>query len=120
MAQPAFYQLRTVEQLGYIVKGAKFTHKRMQFFDFYVQSSNRNVDYLEHRINEFLESIIKKEIPFEEKDFESVKQAKINALKQKEKQLIEEISGNWDAIIRGELKFDRKEKMIEAYSKVTW
>ena len=53
----------------------------MFFLDFYVQSSNKNADYLEHRINEFLESYIKKEIPFEEKDFESVRKAKINLLK---------------------------------------
>ena len=85
------------------------------FFYFLVQSSNKNADYLEHRVNEFLESYIKKEIPFEEKDFESVKQAKINALKQKEKQLTEELSENWRALNRGELEFDCKERMVEAY-----
>ena len=34
--------------------------------------------------------------------------------------LAEEASGNWDALVREEFEFNRREKMIEAYCKVKW
>ena len=73
LAQPTFYQLRTVEQLGYVVKGSVFQYKRMMHFSILVQSSAKDADYLEHRVNEFLESYTKKEVAFEEKDVEAVR-----------------------------------------------
>ena len=118
MGQPTFYQLRTQEQLGYIVKGYVFQHKRALHFAILVQSSSKNADYLEHRINEFLESYTKKEVAFEENDVETVKQALINRLKQKDMSLPEEAAGNWDSVIREETEFNAKEKMLDAYAKV--
>ena len=109
-----------MEQLGYVVKGSVFQYKRMMHFSILVQSSAKDADYLEHRVNEFLESYTKKEVAFEEKDVEAVRQATINKLKQKVMSLAEEASGNWDALVREEFEFNRREKMIEAYSKVKW
>ena len=115
MAQPTFYQLRTVEQLGYVVKASLFSYKRMQHFSILVQSSNKNADFLEHRVNEYLESYLKKEVFFEEKDFETVRQSLINKLKQKDMSIAEEASSNWASLSREDLNFDSKEQLCAAY-----
>ena len=92
-----------------------FSWKRMQHHSILVQSSNKNADFLEHRVNEYLESYLKKEVFFEEKDFETVRQSLINKLKQKNMSIAEEASSNWAALTREELNFDSKEQLLAAY-----
>jgi secreted Zn-dependent insulinase-like peptidase len=48
-----------------------------------VQSSSKDADYLEHRINNFLDGFRKKDTPFTEESVESMKLGIIGLVKQK-------------------------------------
>ena len=82
-----------------------------------VQSSTYNADYLEHRINAFLEA--KKDwIPSKE-EVDAAKAAMVNRLKQKSTSLAAEAAINWGHILKKEFDFNLRDKRIEAYEKVT-
>ncbi len=55
MSEPAFDQLRTKEQLGYIVfTGIKRLSQQYLALHLIVQSSHRDADYLDGRVESFL------------------------------------------------------------------
>lgn len=71
-------------------------------FTIQVQSSVKDADYLEHRINEFLLHHKSTWQPTEQ-ELERVKQSIINNLKQKDTSLGNETARNWDQIMDKEL-----------------
>ena len=54
---PCFYQLRTVEQLGYIVFSGSRQLNGIQYFYITVQSNHATPEYLEQRIELFVSSL---------------------------------------------------------------
>lgn len=76
LKEKIFNQLRTQEQLGYIVHsgGQKIAKVNHAFIG--VQSSTKDADYLEHRINTLLAEI-KDNWPYTKKDIKKIVQAKI-------------------------------------------
>lgn len=55
MSEPAFDQLRTKEQLGYIVfTGIKRLNQQYLALHLIVQSSHKDADYLDGRVEDFL------------------------------------------------------------------
>ena len=55
MSEPAFDQLRTKEQLGYIVfTGIKRLNQQFLALHLIVQSSHRDADYLDGRVESFI------------------------------------------------------------------
>ena len=70
--------------------------KNMTYISIYVQSSSKDADYLEHRINNFLDEYRKKEGgAFTEESVESMKLGIISAVKQKHTSLGQECDMNW-------------------------
>lgn len=61
LAEPAFATLRTKEQLGYIVSASFSKILKVVHFTILVQSSSKDADYLEHRINAFIDEFRHKE-----------------------------------------------------------
>lgn len=57
LEEPTFNTLRTKEQLGYIVRASLSTQLRLLKFKILIQSSVKDADFLEHRINEFLANL---------------------------------------------------------------
>ena len=113
---PAYKQLRTVEQLGYIVKLEKSSEINVIHMSIKIQSNKYNSDYLEWRINEFLSS---HEGGFTAESVESNKASIINEFKQEKTSLQEEAKLSWSQIVRNEFAFDRREQQIAAMEKVT-
>ena len=57
MNEPVFHQLRTKEQLGYIVTVDVSDVCKHNALNIRLQSNSKDPDYLEHRMNVFLESL---------------------------------------------------------------
>ena len=83
LEEPFFNTLRTQEQLGYIVKS--FTHNYKTPYTpiwhcFKIQSSVKDAEYCEHRINAFLEDKLQNWEPTDA-EVETIKEAIINKIK---------------------------------------
>lgn len=94
LREPAFNQLRTKEQLGYIVSAGVPSIAKVLHFTIQVQSSVKDADYLEHRINHFLLDRKNNWKPTEE-ELERVKTSIINNLQQQDTSLSTETARNW-------------------------
>jgi len=95
--EPGFDQLRTKEQLGYIV----FTGPRMAATTMgyrVIIQSERSPEYLEERINAFLAMFAKSLDNMTEEDFEKHKKSVINKRLEKIKNLDQESSRFWGHI----------------------
>lgn len=77
LKEPTFNQLRTKEQLGYIVSARYESSCNVCLATFVIQSSKFGADYLEHRLNDFLTTI---RSGFDEATINTVKEAQIKAL----------------------------------------
>ena len=95
--EQGFDQLRTKEQLGYIVfTGAKVAATTMGYR--VIIQSEKSPEYLEERINAFLASFAKSLEDMSEKDFESHKKSLINKRLEKIKNLNQEGARFWSHI----------------------
>ena len=107
-----FDQLRTKEQLGYIV----FTGVRMQATTMgyrVIIQSERPTEYLEERINAFLASFARGLDAMPEAEFESHKKSLINKRLEKLKNLDEESAQLWGHISNEYFDFQQKERDVE-------
>ena len=90
-SEPAFDQLRTKEQLGYIVwSGARYGATTMGYR--VTIQSERSAEYLEQRINAFLMVLLKNIEDMSAKEFDSHKRSIINTRLEKLKNLDSEFS----------------------------
>jgi len=78
LKEKIFNQLRTQEQLGYIVHSGFHEVAKVNHAFIGVQSSTKDADFLEHRINSLLASL-KEKWPFTKKDIKKIVEAKVKA-----------------------------------------
>lgn len=86
LKEPTFSTLRTKEQLGYIVSAVYDNRTHVCGLSIKVQSSKYGPEYLEWRINEFLNSKLAE--GFTDDEVETVKKALIQSSKQVHMNLI--------------------------------
>ncbi|KAF9354795.1 Insulinase (Peptidase M16) [Mortierella sp. NVP85] len=118
--EPCFNQLRTVEQLGYIV------HSRFQQFgctlgiEIMVQS-DRDPIHVENRIEHFLKARIGPWLQSQmtEEEFQKQVQSLIQKKLEKHKNLMEETTVYWDQITSGYYDFSEEQDDVEEIKKVT-
>lgn len=117
--EPCFNQLRTKEQLGYVVfSGYRPTRTKIGF-RFLVQSE-RSCAYLEYRIEEFLSKFETSFLPLmTEEAFNNYKAALKAKKLTKLKNLGEEVSRFWASITDGYYEFQAREKHVEILETVT-
>jgi insulysin len=118
LKEPIFTQLRTKEQLGYIVQSGVLKMNNIKHIFIVVQSSTKNAEFLEHRINTLLASL-KVAWPFNKKDVKKVVDAKISHLLQKTQTLSKEFQSHWNKIVNDIFEWDTKRDSIDKYSSVT-
>jgi insulysin len=95
--EPAFDQLRTKEQLGYVVfSGARMTSTTIGYR--FIIQSERTPEYLETRIDAFLNGYIKTMREMSESEFEGHKRSLITKRLEKLKNLEQESSRLWNHI----------------------
>lgn len=117
--EPCFNQLRTKEQLGYVVFSGLRKGRTSIGFRILVQSE-RSSEYLEYRIDEFLAKFgkyVNHELTDE--NFAKFKQALIDAKLQKIKHLSEETNRLWGAITDGYYEFNARQKHASLVEKIT-
>ena len=107
-----FDQLRTKEQLGYIVwTGPKMAATTMGYR--VIIQSERNPEYLEERINAFLALFGRSLESMSAEEFESHKKSLINKRQEKVKNLDQESNRFWHHIGSDEYDFLQKEREVE-------
>ncbi|MCL7040495.1 hypothetical protein MKW94_029754 [Papaver nudicaule] len=116
--QPAFHQLRSVEQLGYMTWLSQSNEFGIRGLQFIIQSTVKDPGQIDLRVESFLREFESKlnEMPADE--FMSNVNALIDMKLEKHKNLSEETSFFWGEIFYGTLKFDRREIEIEALKKL--
>ncbi|KAH9294451.1 hypothetical protein KI387_040346, partial [Taxus chinensis] len=107
--QAAFHQLRSIEQLGYIVVLMKRNDSGIQGAQFIIQSTVKDPTQLDIRVESFLRMFESKLHAMPDDEFKSNVKALIDMKLEKHKNLREESSFYWREINDGTLKFDRKE-----------
>lgn len=118
--EPCFNQLRTKEQLGYVVFSG-YRLSRSYFGLRFLVQSERTCDYLEFRVEEFLKKFKNKNLGEEltEEAFAKFKQSLKNKKLTKLKNLNEESSRFWNAINDGYYDFTQKAKDAEELDSIT-
>jgi len=95
--EPAFDQLRTKEQLGYVVfSGARLTSTTIGYR--FIIQSEKTPEYLEGRINSFLSNYASMLVRMPEAEFEGHKRSLITKRLEKMKNLDQESSRLWSHI----------------------
>ncbi|XP_047330594.1 nardilysin-like [Impatiens glandulifera] len=116
--EPFFNQLRTKEQLGYVVDCSPRVTYRISGFCFRVQSSEYNPIYLQGRIDSFLNDVKGLLEGLDEKTFDSYKNGLVAKLLEKDPSLSYETNRFWGQIVDGRYMFDMSEKEVEELKSV--
>ncbi|KAM2144716.1 hypothetical protein ACFX1X_046589 [Malus domestica] len=117
--QPAFHQLRSVEQLGYITALVQRNDFGIRGVQFIIQSTVKDPSHIDLRVEEFLKGFETKLYKMPSDEFKSNVNALIDMKLEKHKNLREEAGFYWTEISDGTLKFDRKESEIAALRQLT-
>ncbi|KAI0511369.1 hypothetical protein KFK09_011999 [Dendrobium nobile] len=117
--QPAFHQLRSVEQLGYITVLLQRNDSGVRGLQFIIQSTVKDPAQLDARVEAFLKMFESELNKMADSDFKSNVNALIEMKLEKHKNLREESSFYWTEIAVGTLKFDRREAEVAALRDLT-
>uniref|UniRef100_A0A0D9X0K9 Peptidase M16 N-terminal domain-containing protein n=1 Tax=Leersia perrieri TaxID=77586 RepID=A0A0D9X0K9_9ORYZ len=112
--QPAFHQLRSVEQLGYIALLRQRNDSGVCGLQFIIQSTVKDPANLDARVEAFLKMFEGTLYQMPDTEFKSNVNALIDMKLEKYKNIREESAFFWGEIFEGTLKFDRKEAEVAA------
>ena len=110
----AFYQLRTVEQLGYVVFFSTYAVQTVTHLLILIQSSEYSAAYLDSRALTFLSVLEKRIDDMNEEDFRGAVAELIATKQEKPKRLGSKAALHWAEIAAATHRFSRKEEEIEA------
>ncbi|WCJ34959.1 Insulin-degrading enzyme [Euphorbia peplus] len=113
VGEPLFNQLRTKEQLGYVVEGSPRVTYRVYGFCFCVQSSKYSPIYLQGRIENFINSIEDLLEKLDEASFANYKNGLTAKLLEKDPSLQYETNRLWGQITDKRYMFDFSQKEAE-------
>lgn len=116
----AFHQLRTVEQLGYIVSVSSHAVLRVRHVLFLLQSNAHSAAHLDARAEAFVQEVLRPKLrDLSESEFaefrEELRKAKLDA----PKNLRQAAAREWWEVQEGTLVFGRAEKEAAALEEVT-
>ncbi|KAI9740448.1 MAG: hypothetical protein M1834_005028 [Cirrosporium novae-zelandiae] len=118
MEEPAFDQLRTKEQLGYIVFSHANVGRTTMAFQILIQSE-RSAEYLDRRIDALLFGFSTYLNDLKEEDFERYKHSLITRKLEKIKNLDQEFDRMWNAITNERFNFQQHEQDAETIKILT-
>ena len=117
--QEYFDELRTEQQLGYVVQAGYNEVDLMPGLVFVVQSPTADGNEIEAATDRFLPGFRESLAEKTEADFDKLKQALLDQLSLPPANFGEEVALFWKDLRLGELDFDSREQAIEAISAVT-
>ncbi|CAK4076904.1 unnamed protein product [Aphanomyces euteiches] len=112
--EPCFNQLRTIEQLGYIVFSSAHRAHGVEYFRIIIQSDVASPAYVERSIEAFFQSIRAELAQLSPEEFQKNIQAVVDALLEKPKTASEECSRFWEEISSETYVFSRRQD-VAAY-----
>jgi len=116
--EPFFDQLRTKEQLGYLVRCANHNFLNNYGVLQQIQSSVKDCDYLEKRIETFNKDFHKELKGITDEAFNTYKETVINMIMEKDENISELVNRLIKEVFLERYIFNRKEKMKKAVSKL--
>ncbi|CAG8443312.1 16769_t:CDS:10 [Funneliformis mosseae] len=116
--EPCFDQLRTKEQLGYIVESSLREQISSVGFRILIQSEKDTI-HLENRIEAFLGKLLNIIEEISEQEYQKQVHSLIIDTIEKPKNLFEETGRYWDHIISGYYNFEQIETDVEELRKIT-
>ncbi|KDP45687.1 hypothetical protein JCGZ_17294 [Jatropha curcas] len=116
--EPLFNQLRTKEQLGYVVECSPRVTYRIYGFCFCVQSSKYNPIYLQGRIDNFISDLDKLLEGLDDTSFENYRNGLMAKLLEKDPSLQYETNRLWNQIVDKRYMFDFSQKEAEEVQKL--
>lgn len=119
ISRPFYNQLRTREQLGYVVYGSIANHNTVNGFQFTVQSSIKDPVYLEERIEQFLKTHQRALDSTSKGEFETFRQALIKRLLLPAKNLKEQNMLYWRQISSQRYNFAIYEEIATELKNIT-
>jgi insulysin len=112
--EPAFNQLRTEEQLGYIVHTSiKTSGDNIKALLFLIQSDSFDPDHVESRIEFFLSNFRQRIVDMSNDDFQTNIDSVVASFLEKNKNLGEESSRYWHVILNRTYQFQRLQMIAE-------
>ncbi len=114
-----FTQLRTNEQLGYVVGSTASTLNDYPLFGLYVQSTNTDLVGLKVRMDSFRKDYLATLKALEPAQLEQLKAAEIAQIMQKPNDYRAEATQHLQDFREGKFSFDRKQRVVAALQKVT-
>lgn len=111
--EPLFNQLRTKEQLGYVVDCSPRVTYRILGFCFRVQSSEYDPVYLQGRIENFINGLEEMLNGLDHESFENYRNGLMGKLLEKDPSLSYETNRYWGQIVDKRYMFDLSEKEAE-------
>jgi len=111
---PYFSDLRTNQQLGYVVSAGSNLMNDRNGLIFLVQSPVQGADYLDKATQSFFEEYLKSLAMMAEQEFQEHKEGLINNLLQKDKNLTQRSQRYWSDLKRDNLAFDTREQLANA------
>jgi len=118
LEKPFYHQLRTIEQLGYLVWSGQRVNNKIDGMFFMIQSSDRAPDYLQARIKLFLSNFRKTLSELPPQEFEKFRASAIAKREEKPKNLAEATQYFWDVIATQKYDFQYREKEIAVLKRV--
>jgi insulysin len=117
--KPAFHQLRTVEQLGYIVWSGVDQREGVNGLRVIVQSPTRSGPYLQQRVQAFMQSMRAELARASDEEFAVFVNTLVAAKQQKPRTLSEETTRFWSEICLQRYEFARRDAEVAALRNLT-
>ncbi len=116
---PFFHQLRTVEQLGYIVYASPYVSLNTPYVALIIQSPSTSVAQIVNRINVFVEGFKTQIAALTAEEFEAAKKGLIIKTDKKDDTLEDRSNRYWTEIDRQNYDFDSRKQLIQAIENLT-
>eukprot|EP01006_Ploeotia_vitrea_P044505 TRINITY_DN66835_c8_g9_i1.p1 TRINITY_DN66835_c8_g9~~TRINITY_DN66835_c8_g9_i1.p1 ORF type:complete len:1085 (-),score=521.06 TRINITY_DN66835_c8_g9_i1:2330-5323(-) len=117
--EPCFNQLRTKEQLGYLVFSGAVLQYGVIGFRVIVQSSKFDSAYMDGRAEAFLEQFREMLVAMDDETFDANREAVIARKLEKHKRLSQETSKHWTEIRNHRYQFDRIDREVAVLRELT-
>lgn len=116
---PFYHQLRTEQQLGYIVNAGYSPLLEAPGIALVVQSPDVDSDTIAERMDNFLEEASQRLDQISDEDLASYRQAVYNQLRQRDTSLSGMAGRYWQATALDDVRFDRREQLADLVLKVS-
>jgi insulysin len=118
LKEPCFNQLRTNEQLGYVVAAIARPIRGILHFNILIQSAAKPTHYLSQRIENFLGTVRDKIKEISDEEFKKHCNSTLVILSQKDLSVYDEATRYWNEIHKHTYLFNRQQVNVEEIGKL--